>query len=546
MEARMPSLSFSAEPASRLEAGTLAVFASRTGEGRAAYAVPTADAASVAGDLRIDLAEELAAIRFDGALGSVARIPTRGRAGAGIVLVVGLGPIARVDLEVLRKAAGAAARNALKDAPLAVVVPRDVPAQAPEGDAARAQAVVEGAGLGAYAYTAYRAKTADVPSLPGIVVVAGEGLDRADAEEGTRIGEVVVRATVLARDLVNTPPAAKRPPALARQVVAVAGDCGLRASVLDERALADGGFGGILGVGCGSSEPPRLVELTYDPAGAPSGGTTGAGGHVVLVGKGITFDSGGLSLKPTSAMAGMKSDMSGAAAIVGAMSACRSLGVATKVTGLLALAENMPSGHATRVSDVLVHRGGTTVEVMNTDAEGRLVLADALAYGAELGPDAMIDLATLTGAQIIALGTEIAALMGTDERLIEELRTAAQAAGERVWQLPLPEDYAEHLKSEVADLKNVGKDRQAGTIVAALYLKEFTGGVPWAHLDIAGPAFSDDGDGFYTPKGGTGMGVRTLLRFLRTRGCARLGVSAVAPGGVSAVEPGGVSAVEPG
>ncbi|MDP8971568.1 MAG: hypothetical protein M3N52_13920 [Actinomycetota bacterium] len=238
----------------------------------------------------------------------------------------------------------------------------------------------------------------------------------------------------------------------------------------------------------------------------------------MLVGKGITFDSGGLSLKSTEAMKTMKSDMSGAAAVVAAMSVLPKLAVRTKVTGLVALAENMPSGDALRVSDVLTHRGGKTVEVLNTDAEGRLVLADALAYGAESGPDAIIDLATLTGAQVVALGAKIAGLMGSDDALIGQLESAAKTAGEQLWHLPLPAEYAEHLKSQVADLKNVGKGREAGTLVAGLFLKEFTAGLPWAHLDIAGPAFTEDGDSYYAPKGGTGFGVRTLLAFLQARG----------------------------
>ncbi|MDP9406304.1 MAG: leucyl aminopeptidase, partial [Actinomycetota bacterium] len=402
---------------------------------------------------------------------------------------------------------GVAARNATKDATLAVVVPADLPADG--GAADRAQAVAEGAGLGAYAFTAYRKKNNDMPSLRSVVVLPGDGLDADAVHDGVAAGAVLVRATSLTRDLVNTPPQDKRPPMLAERVAELAGDAGLSVRVFDEDALAEGGFGGILGVGRGSSAPPRLVELRYEPDGAT--------GHVVLVGKGITFDSGGLSLKPSASMNTMKSDMSGAAAVLGAMSALRDLGVSVKVTGLLALAENMPSGEATRVSDVLTHRGGKTVEVMNTDAEGRLVLADALVYGAESGPDAMIDVATLTGAQIVSLGQRIAGLMGNDEGLVGEIRAAAAAAGEQVWHLPLPEEYADHLKSEVADLRNIGRPMQAGTLVAGLYLQHFVGDVPWAHLDIAGPAFSEEGDGWYSPKGATGMGVRTLVRLLQSR-----------------------------
>ncbi len=500
----MPDITVAQQSAAEVEADVVAVFAAKGGDGAVKLG---ADALALAAPLDVDLAAELAAIRFEGNLAAVARIPTRGRAAAGLLLVVGLGPADKVTLETLRRGAGAAARNATKDATLAVVVPGDLPAEG--GAAERAQAVAEGAGLGAYAFTAYRTKANDLPSLTGVVVLAGDGLDAEKVQQGVAAGAAVVRATSLTRDLVNTPPQDKRPPALADRVAQLAGEAGLGVRVLDEAALAEGGFGGIIGVGRGSSAPPRLVELTYEPEGAT--------GHVVLVGKGITFDSGGLSLKPSASMNTMKSDMSGAAAVVGTMSALRELGVTVKVTGLLALAENMPSGEATRVSDVLTHRGGTTVEVMNTDAEGRLVLADALAYGAESAPDAMIDVATLTGAQIVALGQRIAGLMGNDDALVDEIRTAATAAGEQVWHLPLPPEYDEHLKSEVADLRNIGRPMQAGTLVAGLYLQRFVGDVPWAHLDIAGPAFSEDGDGWYTPKGATGMGVRTLVRLLQSR-----------------------------
>jgi leucyl aminopeptidase len=283
----------------------------------------------------------------------------------------------------------------------------------------------------------------------------------------------------------------------------------VKVKIHDEKALAKGGFGGILGVGQGSSAAPRLVELSYDPSRAK--------GHVVLVGKGITFDTGGISLKPSNSMMTMKSDMAGAASVAAAVLAAAELGLKVKVTALCALAENMPSGTATRVSDVLTHRGGTTVEVMNTDAEGRLVLADALAYGAESKPDAMIDVATLTGAQVVALGTKVSGIMGTDEALVDGLLDAAKAAGEPLWELPLVAEYRDHLKSTVADMKNIGRAGEAGTIIAALFLKEFTDGLPWAHLDIAGPSFTEEGDAFITAKGATGAPVRTLVRYLQSR-----------------------------
>ena len=460
--------------------------------------------ATVAG---LDLAAVLASLHITGKSGDVARVPLTVRDRTVLGLFVGAGEHDQAGAGAVRRAAAVVARNATKDAALAVAVPGDVAVGM--DDEERALVIAEGVGLGAYAYTTYRTKHADMPSLERIVLVPGDGVDADAVARGGRRGRAVVEATNTARDLVNTPPAFKRPPDLASRLADLASAGGLTSRVLAETELTEGGFGGIIGVGRGSATQPRLVELSYAGEGAGDA-------HVVLVGKGITFDSGGLSLKPSESMATMKSDMSGAAAIAGAMLAAASLGLPVRVTGLLALAENMPGGDATRVSDVLTHRNGTTVEVLNTDAEGRLVLADALAYGQELKPTVMIDLATLTGGQIVALGNRIAAIMGTDDDLLNALLSAGEAAGERLWRLPLAEEYREHLKSEVADLKNIGKPREAQSIVAALFLKEFAGDVPWAHLDIAGPAFDDSGDGGLIPKGATGFGVRTLVRYLET------------------------------
>jgi len=474
-------------------------------------------AAREAGEaLGVDLAAELAAIAFTGEAGSVARVPTRGALAAPLLLVTGLGPVADVSVETLRKAAGTAARQATKEPVLAVEVAADLLASRDADLGEALTAAVEGCGLGAYSFTRFKTKAPEAPSVETVLLgIAGLGDDEADMAVST--GAVLVRAASLARDLINTPPQAKRPPDLADTAVRVAEEHGLSVRVFDQAALEEGGFGGILGVGQGSSAEPRLVELTYVPENAPGDGTLD---HVILIGKGITFDSGGISLKPSASMVTMKSDMSGAAAVLGAMTTLSELGVTSRVTGLMALAENMPGGDAIRVSDVLVHRGGRTTEVLNTDAEGRLVLADALAYGAEQGPDVMIDLATLTGAQVVALGKGISGLMGTDDALMAELVDAGAEAGERLWQLPLPSDYAAHLKSEVADAKNIGKAGEAGTIIAGLFLQEFTDGLSWAHVDIAGPAFSEEGDAAYTTKGGTGVMVRTLARFLRNRSVA--------------------------
>jgi leucyl aminopeptidase len=319
--------------------------------------------------------------------------------------------------------------------------------------------------------------------------------------------EAIAGAVALARDLANTPSATKSPRWLADEAVRVAGESGLTARIWPEAELQAHGFGGILAVGSGSARPPRLIELSYEPQGART--------HVVLVGKGITFDSGGLSLKPNDAMKLMKTDMAGGAAVIAAMSALARLGISHRVTGLVAAAENLPSGSAYRPGDVITQFGGRTVEVLNTDAEGRLVLADALAYAdAVLEPDQVVDLATLTGAARIALGTSHAALYCTSDEMAAGLIAAGRESGDRVWRMPLVGEYADALESPVADLAHVARDNApAGSILAALFLREFTGGRAWAHLDIAGAARStaDDGE---VAKGATGFGTRLLLSWL--------------------------------
>lgn len=463
------------------------------------------DAARLAELADVDLTRVLDALHSTAKAGDVTRVPLKLGERTVLALFVGAGPHDTADADALRRAAAVAARTATKDATLAIVVPGDI---AVDVDAERrARVMTEGAGLGAYAYTEYRTKSHDTPSLERITLVPGAHVDADAVARGVEAGRSVADGVNTARDLVNTPPMAKRPPELAERLASLARAGGLTVRIHDDHDLRDGGFGGLIGVGRGSSARPRLVELHYPGQGddAP---------HVVLAGKGITFDSGGLSLKPSASMLTMKSDLGGAAAIVGAMLAAAAMGVRPRVTGLLALAENMPGADATRVSDVLTHRNGMTVEVINTDAEGRLVLADALSYGQELEPTVMIDLATLTGGQIVALGGRVAAVLGTDDDLVDAVLTAGAAAGEQLWKLPLHGEYREHLRSEVADLKNVGRPREAHTIVAALFLKEFAGDVPWAHLDIAGPAFDDSGDGGIVAKGGTGFGVRTLVSYL--------------------------------
>jgi leucyl aminopeptidase len=368
----------------------------------------------------------------------------------------------------------------------------------PVRDATEAEAVALGALLGGYSFSRYRRGGTRPPEL----TLLGAGPEAAGA---VRRAEVLAAAVALVRDLVNTSPADLVPTALAAEAERVAAACGLDAEVLDEKALAENGYGGILGVGQGSVHPPRLVRLEYAPPGARR--------TVVFAGKGITFDSGGLSLKPSKAMEAMKADMGGAAATLGAMQAISELRPAVRVIGYLPLAENMPSGTAQRPSDVLTIYGGTTVEVLNTDAEGRLVLADALARSAADSPDLVVDVATLTGAQLVALGPRIGGVMANDDTVRDAVVDAARRAGEAMWPMPLPDELRKGLDSAVADLANVAADRYGGMLVAGLFLREFVPtGVRWAHLDIAGPAFNDGAPYGYTPKGGTGAATRTLVQ----------------------------------
>lgn len=440
----------------------------------------------------------------------IARCEATGNAGDLAKVVVGLGggmsPLMFLGLgdgspAAMQKAGAAVGRR--------VAAGRSVLTSAVFGQPDEAvQAFIVGLLLGSYRFSL--GTTGPATATPGEVrlLVAGPG----DHPDVLGRGTTIAGAVALARDLTNMPSGRKTPAWLAGQAREVAAASGLEARVWDAGDLAADGFGGLLAVGSGSARPPCLVELRYRPPDA--------GAHVVLVGKGITFDSGGLSLKPNDGMKQMKTDMAGGAVVIAVMSALAALGIRARVTGLVAAAENMPSGSALRPGDVITHYGGRTTEVLNTDAEGRLVLADALAYAdAVLQPDVMVDIATLTGAVRVALGTQIAALFASDDHVADGLLAAARASGDALWRMPLVEDYTDALDSPVADLANVpgsGKSR-AGSIDAALFLREFTGGRPWAHLDIAGAARSASDDGENT-KGATGFGTRVLLRWLAAAG----------------------------
>ncbi|MDP9394673.1 MAG: leucyl aminopeptidase [Actinomycetota bacterium] len=446
------------------------------------------------------LARTVAALGGTGKTGEVTKVPGAGATKAPLVLAVGLGAADKVrDAEALRRAAGTAVRFLAGTPRVAVALPT------PDVDAVAA--VAEGALFGAYAFLRYRTTSrADHKDPVETITLTSElGRDRSAKAAVTR-AHVLADAVRLTRDLVNTAPSDLHPKELAQAATEAAEGLDLEVTVLDERALRRRGYGGILGVGQGSVHPPRLVRLDYRHPQATT--------HVALVGKGITFDSGGLSLKPSQSMEWMKSDMGGAAAVIAAMTAIARLGLAVNVTGWAPMAENMPSGTASRPSDIFTIYGGKTVEVLNTDAEGRLILADALVTAGELNPDVVVDIATLTGAQLVALGSRTAAVMANDDALRDQVITAAQRAGEAVWPMPLPEELRKSLDSEVADISNMG-ERYGGMLVAGLFLKEFVPeGARWAHLDIAGPSFNSGEAYGYTPRGGTGMGVRTLVRLV--------------------------------
>jgi len=458
------------------------------------------------------LADAFKAVGATGRTGEVTTIASLGRVSAPAVVGVGLGPApakdGKYDVEAIRRAVGAAVRaQAGRASKVATAL-----SAANGGDGLdELRAVAEAMHLGGYAYTRYRtnaSRPASRRSVGSAVLVVDDPRDkkvRATVERAAVIGDAVC----LARDLVNTPPGDLRPDAFAQAAVDACTSVGLDVEVLDEQALTDGGYGGILGVGAGSSNPPRLIRIGYN-------GGRSAKATVHLVGKGITFDSGGLSLKPAVAMEWMKSDMGGAAAVIATMRAIAQLKPDVNVVGWAPTAENMPSGHAIRPSDVLTMRGGKTVEVLNTDAEGRLILADAISRAAEEKPDVIIDIATLTGAQLVALGSHVYAVMSNDDALRAEITAAADAAGEQAWPMPLPEELRKSLDSEVADMANTG-DRYGGMLVAGLFLKEFVPeGVRWAHLDIAGPSYNQGEPHGYTPKGGTGVPIRTLVEFLES------------------------------
>jgi len=445
----------------------------------------------------------LSTLGFEGKPGEVVKIPTAGTLKSPLLILVGLGDAAKLTTEGVRRAAGVASRAVSNAATVALALP------APDADHVRA--VADGYQLGSYSFTSF--KSTPAPDVAGEVVILSDVAKQKEAAAALETSQVVTSAVRLSRDWVNTPPGDFTPELFAEAIAATKKDrkaAKVTVKVLDEKELEAEGCGGIIGVGRGSANPPRLVKLNYKPRGAKT--------HLALVGKGITYDSGGLSIKPAASMMTMKCDMAGAASVVAATFAIAELELPIAVTTYAPMAENMVSGTSTRPGDVVTIYGGKTVEVLNTDAEGRLVLADALVKATEDKPHVIVDVATLTGACQVALGDRVAGVLGNDDELVSSVKAAGERVGEAHWPLPIPEEMGEKVRSntKIADLAQHNTERWGGALYAAAFLREFVGENKWAHLDIAGPAFNEKAAYGYVTPGGTGMSVATLVELADT------------------------------
>ncbi|MEW2284285.1 leucyl aminopeptidase [Streptomyces sp. NPDC047841] len=518
----MTALTLSTAAAPGLRADAIVIGVAKGAQGP--VVAPGAEAVDKAYDGK--LAGVLETLGASGAEGELTKLPAPAGFKAPLVVAVGLGaqPDAKdggedggagYDAEALRKAAGVAARALAGSKKAAFALPVDSPGAI--------GAIGEGVLLGAYSFDAYKGNGQDggnAKAKNGRAPLAEAALLGGKPRDAAHKGAIARAVAVCeelnrARDLINTPPNDLTPAAFAGIAQAAAKEHGIKVQVLDDKALVKGGYGGILGVGGGSAAAPRLVKLSYTHPKAEK--------HLAFVGKGITYDSGGISLKPAGHNETMKCDMSGAAAVFASVVAAARLGLQVNVTGWLALAENMPSGSAVRPGDVLRMYSGKTVEVLNTDAEGRLVLGDALWAASQENPDAIVDVATLTGAMMLALGSRTFGVMANDDAFRSAVHEAAEEVGEPAWPMPLPEHLRKGMESSVADIANMG-ERMGGGLVAGLFLREFVGeGISWAHLDIAGPAFNEGGPFGYTPKGGTGTAVRTLVRLAELTAAGDLG-----------------------
>ena len=481
----------------------LLVLGSFRGEEKLSGAAASVDA--VLGGLLWKIAKEE---KFKGKLGHALLVRTDGKIGAKRVILMGLGKKEEFDLASVREVAAVAYSSAEEIGAKHVV---SVMHGVGVGELAAKEcglALVEGTRLAAYRFDAYK-KEKKKHAVERVEFVATDAREVRSAQVGAELAELTVQGTILARDLVNTPSGHMQPAVLAETARRIAKESkgAIQVKVYDEAALKKMGAGGLLGISQGSDHPPVLVHMRYTPRGAKK--------RISLVGKAVTFDSGGLSIKPAEAMYTMKCDMAGAAAVLGTFSVIARLKPKVMVDGIFGACENLPSGKAIRPGDVVKTLNGKTIEVLHTDAEGRVTLADTLAYAVRQKPDAIIDLATLTGACMVALGEEISGAMSNNPKLVSKVLDAAKTAGEKMWELPLEKAYKREIKSEVADYKNIA-GRYGGALTAGLLLQEFVDEVPWVHLDIAGPSFAERAINAYTGKGGTGAGVRTLIEFLQS------------------------------
>lgn len=458
---------------------------------------------AVDGALNGLLSQLIAEENFKGETGQTMLVHTQGKVPAKKVILVGLGKKEEFDLNAVRKVAASAAKKA--EAVEAKKVASVLHGAGRLDGQDCAQALVEGTILGCYKFTKYKSEDKGRSGIKELAIVEKDEKKIGPIRRGISRGEIIAEATNYARDLINEPASVMTPSALVKEARKIAADTGLGCQVFDRNALKKMGMNAFLAVAQGSDQPPAMIKLSYRPRGR-------ARKKVALVGKGVTFDSGGLDIKSAEAMLTMKDDMSGAAAVLAAMRALAKLKPDLEVIGILGATENMPGPKAYKQGDVLRAYNGKTIEVSNTDAEGRLVLADVLAYMDKAGVDEIIDIATLTGACIVALGNTVSGIMGNDQALIDRLIQIGNQAGEKLWQLPLFDEYKELLKSEVADIKNSG-GREAGASQGGIFLREFVGQRKWAHLDIAGPSYTEK-EREDCPKGGTGAGVRIVLYYL--------------------------------
>ncbi|HEX8833826.1 MAG TPA: leucyl aminopeptidase [Abditibacteriaceae bacterium] len=447
---------------------------------------------------------------FKGACGETRVLYTNGKIASSRVILVGLGKREKISATTIRKAAAKAARGvrALKRDSFAFVVPDGIG----ETSESLAVALAEGIVLGLHIFDDFKtdAESKARTVINNVTLLVDSGEERENVARGVEYAQITTAANLRTRHLVNTPSNLKWPQTLADEAQKIADENGLRCTIWDENRIQAERMGALWGVGMGSDKPPRFIILEHIPQGMENEPP------LILVGKGMTFDTGGYSLKPSTSMEDMKDDMGGAAAVLGAMSVIGQLKPQRRIMALVASAENMVNGHAQRPGDIVTARNGKTIEVLNTDAEGRLILADTLSYATEQKPAAIIDMATLTGAIGIALGQEAAGLFTNNDELGEKVRAAGEAVGERVWPFPMWDEYREHVKGTASDIKNIGIERRAGSIAGAVFLEHFVGeGIPWVHLDIAAVAFLRE-DRPLVQRGATGFGARLILELLRT------------------------------